>query len=372
MGSSGAGKTTLMNVIAGRKTGGKITGEILLNGHPATDLITRRSTGYCIVDGVAKLEKNNNPATWMLEVIGAGVGNDNGDMNDFVTVFKESQLFEELEAGMTRGGVFRPSPSVPALEYTDKRAATELTQAKFLMRRFFLIYWRTASYNLTRFFISIFLGLLFGLTYGSADYSTYAGTNSGMGMLYASTGFFGFVSFSGAVPVASTERLSFYRERAAQTYNAFWYFVASTIVEIPYVFISTLLFVGIFFPMVDVATIFGVLIISIFLLFSGFNPPGDSIPQGYKWIYDIDPMKYSLAILASIIFGDCSMGGSRIGCKPLSGAPSTLLENLTDVESVFSIKHSELHKSVAFIVGFIILYRILALLALRYINHVKR
>ncbi|KAL4167778.1 hypothetical protein KRP22_013262 [Phytophthora ramorum] len=47
MGSSGAGKTTLMDVIAGRKTGGKITGQILLNGHPATDLAIRRSTGYC-------------------------------------------------------------------------------------------------------------------------------------------------------------------------------------------------------------------------------------------------------------------------------------------------------------------------------------
>ncbi|OQR82090.1 ATP-binding Cassette (ABC) Superfamily, partial [Achlya hypogyna] len=38
MGSSGAGKTTLMDVIAGRKTGGKIEGQILLNGYPATDL----------------------------------------------------------------------------------------------------------------------------------------------------------------------------------------------------------------------------------------------------------------------------------------------------------------------------------------------
>ncbi|KAE9001516.1 Pleiotropic drug resistance protein 1, partial [Phytophthora rubi] len=47
MGSSGAGKTTLMDVIAGRKTGGKIRGQILLNGHPATDLAIRRSTGYC-------------------------------------------------------------------------------------------------------------------------------------------------------------------------------------------------------------------------------------------------------------------------------------------------------------------------------------
>ncbi|ETI35815.1 hypothetical protein F443_17912, partial [Phytophthora nicotianae P1569] len=44
MGSSGAGKTTLMDVIAGRKTEGTINGKILLNGYEATDLAIRRST----------------------------------------------------------------------------------------------------------------------------------------------------------------------------------------------------------------------------------------------------------------------------------------------------------------------------------------
>lgn len=47
MGSTGAGKTTLMDVIAGRKTGGKITGNIMLSGYEASDLAIRRATGYC-------------------------------------------------------------------------------------------------------------------------------------------------------------------------------------------------------------------------------------------------------------------------------------------------------------------------------------
>ena len=34
MGASGAGKTTLMDVIAGRKTVGRMEGEILVNGKP--------------------------------------------------------------------------------------------------------------------------------------------------------------------------------------------------------------------------------------------------------------------------------------------------------------------------------------------------
>ena len=47
MGSSGAGKTTLMDVIAGRKTSGTITGQILINGHPQTFPSFARISGYC-------------------------------------------------------------------------------------------------------------------------------------------------------------------------------------------------------------------------------------------------------------------------------------------------------------------------------------
>ncbi|KAJ0389969.1 hypothetical protein P43SY_010769 [Pythium insidiosum] len=47
MGSTGAGKTTLMDVIARRKTGGTMRGKVLLNGYEATDTAIRRATGYC-------------------------------------------------------------------------------------------------------------------------------------------------------------------------------------------------------------------------------------------------------------------------------------------------------------------------------------
>ncbi len=46
MGSSGAGKTTLMDVLAQRKTTGKITGSILVDGRPVS-VSFQRSAGYC-------------------------------------------------------------------------------------------------------------------------------------------------------------------------------------------------------------------------------------------------------------------------------------------------------------------------------------
>ncbi len=46
MGGSGAGKTTLMDVVAGRKTQGLIRGEILVNGHAKVQAHWARAVGY--------------------------------------------------------------------------------------------------------------------------------------------------------------------------------------------------------------------------------------------------------------------------------------------------------------------------------------
>lgn len=47
MGVSGAGKTTLMDVLAGRKTGGYIQGEIKISGYPKKQETFARISGYC-------------------------------------------------------------------------------------------------------------------------------------------------------------------------------------------------------------------------------------------------------------------------------------------------------------------------------------
>ncbi|KAG7401123.1 hypothetical protein PHYBOEH_002681 [Phytophthora boehmeriae] len=521
MGSSGAGKTTLMDVIAGRKTGGQIRGQILLNGYPATDLAIRRATGYCeqmdihpdastfrealtfsaflrqdadvpdsqkydsvneclelldlhsiadqiirgssseqmkrltigvelaaqpsvlfldeptsgldarsaklimdgvrkvadtgrtiictihqpsalvfsvfdsllllkrggemvffgdlgvnaskmvtyfeSIEGVTKLEQGYNPATWMLEVIGAGVGNDAGGKTDFVALFKASQLSQQLEENLDRDGITRPLSSVPALAFDKKRAASNSTQAKLLVKRFFDLYWRTASYNLTRFAISVVLGIVFGIAYVGADYTSYQGINSGLGMIFMTQSYVTFIVFSSVIPISIQERASFYRERSAQTYNAFWYFIGATIVEIPYCFVESLLFMVTFYPMVgfsgvakffaywvnlslllvlqayfgqllayslpnlEVASVFMILINYIWITFTGFNPPVASIPSGYRWLYHFTPHKYTFASLTAIVFGDCPGDniGDQLGCQHMTGAPPSLADGIT-------------------------------------------
>lgn len=47
MGVSGAGKTTLMDVLAGRKTGGYMDGTITVSGYPKKQQTFARVSGYC-------------------------------------------------------------------------------------------------------------------------------------------------------------------------------------------------------------------------------------------------------------------------------------------------------------------------------------
>lgn len=558
MGSSGAGKTTLMDVIAGRKRGGQVLqGEILLNGLPATELAIRRVTGYCeqmdihsdsstfrealtfsaflrqdanipsnqkldsvnqcldlldlnliadqivrgssteqmkrltigvelaaqpsvlfldeptsgldarsakfimdgvrkiantgrtivctihqpsmevfsvfdsllllkrggemvffgdlgekaanlinyfeTIDGVARLEGGYNPATWMLEVIGAGVSPNSIEKLDFVSLFKSSEHFRRLHEFLNQEGVARPSSSKQPLQFTRKRAASSSTQAKFILKRFLDLYWRTPSYNLTRFIVSIILGVFFGVTFIDSDFSSYQGINSGLGTTYLATSFITYITFNAVLPISYRERASFYRERSSETYSAFWYFVASTIVEIPYCFGASFIFLAIYFPMVgftgitkflsywlnlsmlvlvqayfgqllafslpriEVASVFTVIIGSICTLFTGFNPPASSIPQGYQWLHHFIPHKRTFASLSAIGFGD--------GSQVMSNTPPTLPEGITVreyMETVFEVKHDDIWTNFAIVALWAVGLRIFALAALRFINYEKR
>ncbi|OWZ04055.1 ABC transporter [Phytophthora megakarya] len=577
MGSSGAGKTTLMDVIAGRKTSGKITGKILLNGYEATDLAIRRCTGYCeqmdvhseaatirealtfssflrqdasipdtkkydsvneciellglediadqiirgssveqmkrltigvelaaqpsvifldeptsgldarsaklIMDGVRKvadsgrtiictihqpssevfylfdsllllkrggetvfygdlgpkcrnlidyfegipgvapLPKGYNPATWMLECIGAGVGNTAADSTDFVNCFRNSALNRSLETNMSKEGISVPSPNLPEMVYTEKRAADSKTQMKFVVWRFIQMYWRTPSYTLTRMYLALFLAMVFGLIFVDVDYASYSGLNSGVGMVFCAALFQAMMTFQSVLPLACAERASFYRERAAQTYNALWYFVGSTLAEIPYCFISGGLFTVVYYPFVgftgfgsgvlfwlaislmvlmqvymgmmfayampseEVAAIIGLLFNAIFMMFMGFSPPAYSIPSGYTWLYKISPLRFPLSIMEALVFADCDElptwnetteqyenVGSQLGCQPMADSPVTVghitIKEYT--EQYFGFEHDDITRYFFVVIGCIILFRILGLIALRYINHQKR
>ncbi|CAK4273245.1 unnamed protein product [Aphanomyces euteiches] len=366
------------------------------------------------IPGTPEMAPGYNPATWMLEVIGAGVETKVTNTTDYVQVFQNSEEYKQLQAALAVHTV--PRADVPEMSYTSKRAATNAIQCQYVVQRFMRMYWRTPSYNYTRILLSAFLAILFGITYLSFDYTTYSGVNGGVGMVFMTTLFIGIISFNSVLPLSAEERASYYRERASQTYNALWYWVGSTVAEVPYVFVSTFVFTIIYYPFVgfkgnvgdvivyglelslfvlmnvyfgqlmayamprvDVAASMGVLLNSIFFLFMGFNPPESQIPSGYRWLTTITPPKYSLSILVAQIFAKCE-NGEGMGCHTMSKVPPVILtelgkENVTVkefTEFLFNMKYDNTVKYTWVVLAIIVLFRLLGLLSLRYINHQKR
>jgi ABC-type multidrug transport system permease subunit len=372
------------------------------------------------VPGTLPLPEGYNPATWMLECIGAGVSTTIAHDVDFVEQFNSSSFMVMLNEVLTHNGVGQPSSELPEVEFSNKRAADSWTQMRFVVRRYLDMYWRTPSYNLTRIILAAVLALLLGLIVVGSDYDSYQGLSSGVGMIFVATLFMAMVAYQSVLPLTFEERASFYRERAAQTYNAFWYFLASTVAEIPYILVSNLVFTVIFYPMVgfsgfkagvlfwigqsmlvmlqtfmgiffcyalpseEVAAVIGILFNIIFILFMGFLPPKYAIPNAYTWLYDISPHRYALSIMVSLIFADCDDmptwnatlgayegGGSSIGCQPLRNSPVTVghITVKEYTEQYFNMKHDDIPFDFAIVAAYIVLFRMLGLLALRYVNH---
>lgn len=151
----------------------------------------------------------------MLEAVGAGLSNVNSNDADFVKLFSESELKLQMNRVMDMDGVSHPSASIPEMVFDSKLAASGFTQMRFLVCRFFDMYWRTASYNVTRCVLSVFLALILGLVFTGGDFATYEGIQSGAGMLFISAMFNGMVALMNVIPMTTDDRDAYYRERAS-------------------------------------------------------------------------------------------------------------------------------------------------------------
>ncbi|CAI5715591.1 unnamed protein product [Peronospora destructor] len=391
MGASCTGKTTLMDVTAGRaailtkkhdasfhfhdqlslevfylfdnllllKRGGEtaFVGEL---GHKCHKLMEY----FEAIPGTAPLPKGYNPATWMLVPHDAGP-------TDFVDAFKKSEEKRILDADLVQEDVTIPSPNYPEMVFTQK-ARSEFVDAGPLSGG--LIHEHVLAHAVT-----------------------YQGINGGLGMVFMTTLFNGIVSFNSVLPISCEERESFYRERAAQTYNALWYFVGSTLVEIPYVFASGFIFTFVWFFMVgftdfDTALLYWINVSLLILLqtymgqFLAYALPSVEV-AAIIGLYTITSLRYPLAILGSLVFGQCDVDptwnesmqvyenvGSQLGCQPVTGLPVSI-DHITIKEyvgSVFGMYYSDMWASFGYVFIFIVVFRVLAVLSLRFLNHQKR
>uniref|UniRef100_A0A2N9FVQ3 ABC transporter domain-containing protein n=1 Tax=Fagus sylvatica TaxID=28930 RepID=A0A2N9FVQ3_FAGSY len=318
------------------------------------------------IPGVQKIRNNYNPATWMLEVTSTSAEAELGV--DFALKYRESALYESnfyaaefyhslasvlksigngLVLCLKNNELVRqlssPPPDSSDLYFPTRFSQNGWGQFKSCLWKQHLAYWRSPAYNLMRIIHTLISALIFGVLYWNQGKNLINQQNvfNIAGSMYVSVIFLGINNCSTVLPYVATERTVMYRERFAGMYSSWAYSLAQVIVEVPYIFTETVIFVTIIYPMIGyygsaykvfwyfyvtfcsllyfnylgmllvsftpnfmVAAILSSSFYTMFNLFAGFLIPKPQIPKWWIWLYYLIPTSWSLNGLLTSQYGD--------------------------------------------------------------------
>ncbi|GAU23542.1 hypothetical protein TSUD_40200 [Trifolium subterraneum] len=283
------------------------------------------------ISGIPKIKDGYNPATWMLEISSPTV---------------ESQLsvdFAELTNQELIKELSTPLPGTKDLNFATKHSRSFITQCKACFWKQQWSYWRNPQYNAIRFFLSVSVGVIFGLIFWKKGDKLHKEQDlmNLTGAMYSAILFLGATNTSAVQPVVAVERTVFYRERAAGMYSALPYTIAQVAIECIYVAIQTLAYTLILYSMMGFPwqadkfiwfyyfifmsfvyfTLYGMMtvaltpnhqiaaiVMSFFLvfwnIFSGFVIPKSQIPIWWRWYYWACPTAWTVYGLVTSQLGD--------------------------------------------------------------------
>jgi len=128
------------------------------------------------------------------------------------------------------------------------------------------------------------------------------------------------------------------------------------------------------FPNIRIAQIIGGIHISLTFLFAGVFIPVVEIPAGWKGFYYVVSSSHALRLIALPQFY-CE-GGVAAGCKQISavinGQPTMIDQYEFVKDKRLGIDYDHRWEPLGWIICIGIIFRILTVLAYRFINHVKR
>ncbi|KAL2509221.1 ABC transporter G family member 39 [Forsythia ovata] len=293
------------------------------------------------IPGVPKIRDGNNPATWMLEISTPAVEGQLGV--DFADIYANSSLYQRNQELIKE--LCTPPPGSNDLYFPTKYSQSFLTQCKACFWKQHLSYWRNPQYNAIRFFVTIVMGILFGLIFWDKGQKTQKQQDlqNLLGAIYASVLFLGASNSSSVQGVVAIERTVFYRERAAGMYSTLPYAFAQVAIETIYVAVQTILYSLLLYSMIGFEwtvvkffwfyyfiltcfvyfTLYGMMLVvltpglqiaaivmSFFLsfwnLFSGFLIPRTQIPIWWRWYYWCSPVAWTIYGLVTSQVGDKS------------------------------------------------------------------
>ncbi|KAL8147902.1 hypothetical protein AgCh_005286 [Apium graveolens] len=291
------------------------------------------------IPGLPKIKENYNPATWMLEVSSSTAEAQHGI--DFGQLYKESSLCWKTKVRAKE--LQSPEQGSEKLQFSTRLMQNEWEQFKACSWKLNLSYWRCPKYNLARLtFVTVASVLLGAILWKKGKkINDEQDLYNILGSMFIFLQFLGVGNCVSILSTIATERSVVYREQFAGMYYSWTYSLAQVIVEIPYIFLQSFIFIIITYPAIGFYwsvdkvfwyfytmfctmlyyTYIGMLFVSmtrsfqvasvsasffntVTSLFSGFLIPEPQIPKWWVWCYWICPSSWSLRSLMTTQYGD--------------------------------------------------------------------
>ncbi|PRQ33210.1 putative xenobiotic-transporting ATPase [Rosa chinensis] len=291
------------------------------------------------IPGVQKIKDGYNPATWMLEISSTAV--ETQLHIDFAEVYANSDLYRRNQDLIRQ--LSTPQPGSKDLYFPTRYSQSFLIQCKACFWKQHWSYWRNSQYNAIRFFMTIVIGILFGVIFWGKGDKIHKQQDliNLLGATYAAVLFLGASNASAVQSVVATERTVFYRERAAGMYSELPYAFAQVAIETIYVTIQTFIYTLLLYSMIGYQwkvvkflyfyyfifmcftyfSMYGMMVValtpghqiaaivmSFFLsfwnLFSGFLIPRPLIPIWWRWYYWCSPVAWTIYGIFTSQVGD--------------------------------------------------------------------
>jgi ABC-type multidrug transport system ATPase subunit/ABC-type multidrug transport system permease subunit len=382
--------------------------------------------------GVQPPASADNPATWMLDVLGGGTGTLSEaaapvdpeaaavEKRDFVKAYADSDL---CKSNLEQVGKFCvPAGSAASGEVeapTSEFARSFGTQFYYVLGRHWTSYWRNVDLNFTRLLVYTILGFVFGLFYLNVQTDTPGGVVSKLSLMFMACAFAGLIGQGIMLPVLAKERAVFYRERSSNMYGPEVYGLAHFICEAPWMALFNLCIVAVYYnmagfesdagkffqytfvhyvasmvfiamgtciavalPDVQTAQMASSLLLTMNFLLGGVFSPLPVTPAGWQWFFRINPVYYALNSLASPQFFcdtppsvNATSGAAAFNCPSFELATPQGVQRVPTWEFVrdtYELDHSDVWEDIGYCALLGGVWVILSLLSLRYINHLKR
>ncbi|EQC30757.1 hypothetical protein SDRG_11518 [Saprolegnia diclina VS20] len=359
---------------------------------------------FVSIPGTEEIRPQYNPATYMLEVTGAGIGR---DTKDYSVEYAKSELGARNFAKTQH--LCQPSPDFVAfstVNYTPMATGLK-NQLKECIWKAMQTYWRSPSYNFVRLASFPWFAIVFGTTFWQLDRITEAQIKSHVGLIYNSMDFIGIIHLMTVLDITCLERAVFYRERMSNYYGPLPYSLSLFFSEIPYLIVAVTTFVVLEFFMVGwdssyfffflltfflytsvctfvgqwmcalcpntkVANVAVGAISCVFNLFSGFLLPYPGMKSWYSWIQYIVPSSYSLRALAVSQLGICNDDGTGNACAKVLGMNGTDITVAKYVQNNFQFNPDDRWYYVLVLAGMWVILQVCIYLTFKYVSHLKR